>query len=334
MESPITGGSTRLETEPRELEFRNETYAIKYHYYVCEDTDTEFTTDELDEINITQVHNLYRKNHSIPFPEEMRSIREKYNLSARKMSLILEFGENQYNKYENGAMPSLSNARLIQAAKDPEDFLEFLKASNVLEGKKLEKKIKHIKKLIFEETTSPKLNLIEYLLGDSRPNEYNGFREPNLEKVMNMILFFAERMSPWETGMNKLMFYSDFTFFKRTCFSISGTEYRAIQHGPVLKKYGAVFEEAEEKGFINIRFDEERYEGNICKQFLPADRQFNDGLFTNDELETLKNVVDRFKGKSTAEISDISHEENAWVKNNEEKKLINYLHAFDLKALD
>lgn len=334
MESPITGGPTRLETEPRELEFRNETYTIKYHYYVCEDTGTEFTTDELDEINITQVHNLYRKKHSIPFPEEMRSIREKYDLSARKMSLILEFGENQYNKYENGAMPSLSNARLIQAAKDPEDFLEFLKASNVLEGNKLEKKVNHIKRLIFEESTSPKLNLIEYLLGDSRPNEYNGFREPNLEKVMNMILYFATQMNPWETGMNKVMFYSDFSFFKRTCFSISGTEYRAIQHGPVLKKYGAIFEEAEEMGFINIRYDESRYEGSICKQFLPGEKTFNSDLFTKQELQTLKSVVDRFEGMKTSEISDISHEEDAWLENIEEKGLINYLHAFDLKALN
>ncbi|MDR8394071.1 DUF4065 domain-containing protein [Aliifodinibius sp. S!AR15-10] len=332
MESPITGGPARLETEQRDLEFRKETFTIKYHYYICEDTGTGFTTDELDEINITQVHNLYRKTHSIPFPEEMRSIREKYGLSARKMSLILEFGENQYNQYENGAMPSLSNARLIQAAKDPEDFLEFLKASNVLEGKALDKKIRQIEKIIYEETTTPNLNLIEYLLGDSRPNEYNGFREPNLERVMNMILFFAEQMSPWETGMNKLMFYSDFTFFKRTCFSISGTEYRAIQYGPVLKKYGAIFEEAEENDFIKIKYDETRYEDSICRQFFPGDKSFNADLFTDDELKTLDDVVSRFEGKKTSEISDISHGEDAWLENNEEKKLINYLHAFDLKA--
>ncbi|WP_394351640.1 type II toxin-antitoxin system antitoxin SocA domain-containing protein [Lunatibacter salilacus] len=33
--------------------------------------------------------------------------------------------------------------------------------------------------------------------------------------------------------MNKLLFYADFLMFKRSCFSISGVRYKAIDMGPV-----------------------------------------------------------------------------------------------------
>jgi putative zinc finger/helix-turn-helix YgiT family protein len=332
MKSPFTGGSVTLKTEKRELEYRNETFKIRAHSYVCEDTRTEFTTDELDEIDIRQVHNLYRKKHAIPFPEEMQNIRKKYKLSARKMSLILGFGENQYNKYENGAIPSLSNARLIQSAEDPRDFLRYLKNSDISKRQK-EEKVAFVKKIIFEEQNSATLNLAEYLLGSLEPNEYNGFREPNVEKVMQMILYFAIRLNPWETGLNKLMFYVDFLHFKRTCFSISGSNYRAIKYGPVPKKYSALFEEAESQGYIKINYDETRFENSICKQFFSADTSFDKKLFAEDELETLGDVATRFDGKKASEISKVSHQEAAWTEHIKNKELINYLYAFDLKAL-
>lgn len=334
MESPFTGGPATLKTELRELTFRKEPFEIAYHYYRCEDTGEQFTTDALDELNTAQVHNLYREKHSIPFPEEMRKIREKYELSARKMSLILEFGENQYNKYENGAIPSTSNARLIQAAEDPEEFRKILKASDVFQGKKLEEKLEYIDRLIYEESRSVKFSPTEFLLGDRKPTEYNGFRKPDLERVMQMILFFAQKLNPWETGMNKLMFYSDFSFFKRKCFSISGIEYRALEFGPVPKRYAALFEAADEQGYVNIEFDEMRYENTLCKQFLPGEKSFDEGLFSTEELQALKKVAGHFVGKKTSEISETSHKEDAWLENIEKKQLISYSYAFGLKALD
>ena len=43
------------------------------------------------------------------------------------MSKLLGFGDNQYRKYEEGEMPSVSNGKMISALKDPHFFLEILK---------------------------------------------------------------------------------------------------------------------------------------------------------------------------------------------------------------
>ncbi|HLR31343.1 MAG TPA: Panacea domain-containing protein, partial [Fodinibius sp.] len=217
---------------------------------------------------------------------------------------------------------------------DPEEFRKLLKASDVFQNEKLEGKLEFIDRLVYEESRLPKLSPTEFLLGSRKPTEYNGFREPDLEKTMQMILFFAEKLNPWETGMNKLMFYSDFSFFKKNCFSISGIEYRAIKFGPVPKKYAALFEEAEEQGYINVQFDKTRYENTLCKQFLPGKKSFDENLFSTEEFQALKNVAGYFAGKNTSEISDTSHEEDAWLENIGKRQLISYSYAFGLKALN
>jgi hypothetical protein len=65
MKSPITGKEMQLKFESRKLTFRKEEFTIKYHYYLCEDTKEQFTTTEIDELNITQLYNQYRKKYNL-----------------------------------------------------------------------------------------------------------------------------------------------------------------------------------------------------------------------------------------------------------------------------
>ena len=106
MTSPFTGGVAMLLSEPSTLVYRKETFRYVHQFYECQDSHERFTTSELDEANLAQVTNQYRAKYGIPFPEEIKRIRQHYGLSASKMSEILGFGENQYRLYENGEMPN------------------------------------------------------------------------------------------------------------------------------------------------------------------------------------------------------------------------------------
>ncbi|MEX0662769.1 MAG: hypothetical protein WD381_00255 [Balneolaceae bacterium] len=77
MKSPFTGGETELIREPKKLEFRKESFEITHHSYRCSDTGEYFTTENLDQVNITQVHNKYREKHHIPFPDQIIAVRNK-----------------------------------------------------------------------------------------------------------------------------------------------------------------------------------------------------------------------------------------------------------------
>jgi len=126
MKSPITGREMKLIKKRRSMDFRKETFEVVFHYYKCADSGEQFTTTAMDEVNMNQVYNQYRDRFNIPFPDEVIRIREKYGLSAVKMSEILGFGVNSYRQYEAGEMPSIANAKLIQMVDDPKFFIIWL----------------------------------------------------------------------------------------------------------------------------------------------------------------------------------------------------------------
>lgn len=131
--------------EERSLVFRRERFSYVASFYRCPVTKIDFTTTDLDTINLQQVMDQYRKKYDIPSPEEMKALRLRYGLSAAKMSEILGLGTNQYRLYENGEMPSLAVGRYLRLLEDPVVLLRVLRSAKAQfaeeEYRKLLKKI-------------------------------------------------------------------------------------------------------------------------------------------------------------------------------------------------
>jgi uncharacterized phage-associated protein len=64
-----------------------------------------------------------------------------------------------------------------------------------------------------------------------------------------------------------------------------------------------------------------------------ADQAFRSDLFTDDEIESLNTVLEKFRKTKTRQLVEISHNEAGWKDNFKEKKLISYKYAFDLLGL-
>lgn len=60
---------------------------------------------------------------------EIVAVREKYGLSAAKMAAILGFGPNQWRKYEQEEIPSVSNGRMIRSIMNPKVFLDMVESA-------------------------------------------------------------------------------------------------------------------------------------------------------------------------------------------------------------
>ena len=332
MKSPFTSKEMTLTKERRSMEFRKEKFEIVFHCYKCEDSGEQFTTTSLDDVNLNQVYNQYRDKFNIPFPDEISKIREKYGLSAAKMSEILGFGVNSFRQYEAGEMPSVANAKLIRMIDDPRKFIDMVELCGTLDEKL---KAKHIQKaqLLVEERKRniSNLNFKEYLLGNHLADIYSGYRNPNFEKFTEMVVYFSGKLEPFKTKMNKLLFYADFLMFKQSCFSISGVRYRAINMGPVPHNFQSIFEYMANKDEIDIIYTQFP-QGYIGEQFkVRKGRVFNANLFSETELKTLEEVSTVFKSTSTNDIVELSHLEDAWRKNEKDKSLISYEYAFELK---
>jgi len=330
MLSPLTGKEMTIQKEWRTLSYKKEDFRVCFHTWKCEDTGEQFEDDHFAQLNYDQVQHQYRAKYAIPFKEEILALREKYDLSAIKMSQILAFGDNTYRQYEAGEMPSQSNARLIMVASNPVEFMHMVKISDIEQTlrEKLYKRIEHLIQVEMRDVDRKMLR--NYFFSVDRPSIFSGFRMPDLEKFAEMVFFFSECLQPWKTKLNKLLFYADFLCFSKTGKSISGVHYRAIPMGPVPDKFQTIFEYLKDTNVVEINTSYFS-NGGIGEQFFPAkDKHFNASLFTEQEQNTLYAVVERFKSTTTDEIIEISHREKAWLENKEKYDLINYLYAFDL----
>ena len=339
MKSPMTGQELIPMREPRTFTFRKDEFTIMYHFLREPDGSDQYTTTELDEVNLNQLYNQYRDKYNLPFPDEIKAIRAKYDLSAIKMSEVLGFGANVWRNYEAGEVPSESNARLIQVAADPMEFGKMVRLSAHLDEKARARILKRIDELLKAQdgwhlgTTEE-----EYVLGidptATGPDHTTGYRKPSLERLAEMIVFFAEELQPWKTKMNKLLFYADFRHFQLHGYSISGAPYRAVTWGPVPKQFDALFDHVARTGKVDF-VQKELPDGNLGGQFLPkGPRSFREILFEESELAVLREVAARFEKDTAKQIIDASHEEEAWKQFQAEHGVIDYNLAFGLKAFD
>jgi putative zinc finger/helix-turn-helix YgiT family protein len=331
MKSPFSGKEMSIQKEWRTMNFRKDEFKILFHAFRCDDTGEQFEDDTFAKLNYNQLVNQYREKYSIPFPDQIKAIREKYDTSAARISEILGFGTNSYRQYEGGEIPSQSNARLIQLADDPHEFKKLVDLCNILESK-VKDKLMHKIQAVLEEQKQTKFEkqLEKYFFEACLPNALTGYKMPNLEKFTEMVVFFTEKLQPWKTKLNKLLFYADFAMYKQSCFSMSGVQYRAISMGPVPNNFNSIFEYLANNDDVDVYYTTFP-DGGTGEQFKPnSNRTFNADLFTEIELRILENVTKRFKDTTTNEIIEISHREKAWQENKDEKKIIDYKYSFEL----
>jgi putative zinc finger/helix-turn-helix YgiT family protein len=332
MKSSTTGKEMILRTEKETVTFRKEKFEIVTQYYYCEETGEEVETEEMMESSLNQVYNAYRVKHNLPFPEEIKEIREKYGLSPAKMSKILGFGVNQYNNYEKGEIPSKSNATLILLAKKATGFKTIVENSEGLKEEEKKKLLGKIEKLCSQEEAHFSFSIERMVFGGQpSPSILNGYKRPSAEKVFNVLAFFAEYLKPYKTKLNKLFFYLDFSHFRKYGSSVSGLEYKAIQMGPVPNRFDLIFQEAESNGYVERSISLMR--DFVSEQFLPSEKKFNPEIFTKEEINSLKEVAERFKTTSTKDIIDLSHQEEAWIAEERQKNMISYNYSFFLKNI-
>jgi DNA-binding transcriptional regulator YiaG len=332
--SPFSDKTLCVQTRPETITFRKEEFEVVYHYY--EDAGQQFTTDETDELNLKQAYNQYRGKHNLPFADEIREIREKYQLSAVKMAEVLGFGINIYRQYESGEVPNQSNARLIEMAKNPLNFKDLVEDSNIFSPKDLEKIIKRINHLIEEEKQQRLSNYLkEYVLGSStKPNVLNGYRMPSLSKTLQVIGYFIEKLNPTKTGLNKLLFYADFLHYRQFGVAMMGLEYRAISYGTVPSRFDSLIEFVAESGYIN-RQQQVYKNGNLGETYSLGINFLNEeNTFSEEELEILNTISTAFKDKTPSEIVAINHKEKAWIENEGNRGLVDYRYAFGIVGLE
>jgi len=324
MKSPFTGGKTTFHIENRQLIFRKEKFSYVHQCYICDDTGETFTTTEQDEVNISQVYNQYRTKYGIPFPDDIRKMRQRYGLSAAKMSQILGFGDNQYRLYENGTMPSETNGKILSSIAVPTVFKVFVEnAKNQFSSVEYTKIMQKVGGTVSDKQIEYRDQLI---FGGSGRNIHNGYAMQSYDKLRNTVLFLIRECGEtYITKMNKLLFYADFMSYRKYGLGMTGLTYKAIQHGPVPTRWDRVYSLIE-----GLENEERMLPAGGCGYVLKAEEPIDTKYLGGNDIAVLNDVIDKFGAMSASEISSVSHEETAWIKYRLSDLLIPYSEAFFL----
>lgn len=315
--------------EKRTWNFRGEQYEYEHIAWLCEDSGEQFTDDESDTAGFVQVTNQYRAKYGIPYTDEIIAVRQRYGISAAKMSLILGVGINQYRLYEQGEVPSVSNGRMIRSIMNPKVMLEMVESSkNELSVSEYEKIISKVQTIIAS-SEAYKMELYETrrLFTTPRGPE-NGYAQLSLNRLKNIMLYILNKCDDvWCTKMNKLLFYTDFLSYRERGMAMTGLSYRAIDFGPVPERWDRVYSE-----FPEVR-QELRQVGDFVGSVLIASEESDYSMFTDAELKVLDSICTHFGKMSSREISRISHDEDAWLNHHDKREHIPFDDAYMIKAI-
>lgn len=279
---------------------------------ICKKCKNELIINDIEDKNLKRIYNKYRKIKNIITPNEIKALRNKYDISQRELTAILDFGKMTINRYENGSLPSKSHSDYLKLiSKDESKFLEkvqeayndnritektFLKIEDVINGRNV---------------ISDNYELKLYIENNLKlsPNIYNGFKVLDIDKLQNLISYIASKTKLYLTSLNKYLWFIDMISFNKRAISITGLTYVHEQYGPVIinRKY----EEISKLDEKYKREDIEKNDGSI-QSIITSNENYDLALYKDNEIKIINYVINLLKNKSVKEISNLSHKEIGW----------------------
>jgi len=302
--------------------FKGEQVEFKAVYEYCPNTEEYTETEEMIKINSLAFKDAYRRKQNLLTSKEIVEIREKYGVSQKDFSTILDWGMATITRYENHQVQDRAHDDILRKINsDPKWFLELLERAK---GNLPEKAYTNYRKQACEvyrmQRNQYLIDSIRALYADFDDEKINGGVELNLDKVVALINYLAKQVeSLHKVKLMKMLWYSDILNYKRTGSSITGLAYSALPKGAVPVGYDQIVL------LEGVSYDTVYYGDNVAYKFKPTGGYENTDLERN-EIQVVDEVINRLGKLSTDEIVHKMHEEDAY-KCTDSNCIINYSFA-------
>ena len=283
--------------EKKSYTYRGNEYTIEDSIKICTICGEEvcLNMDDVEKDTFFKtIYNKYLEQFDLNI-DSFKEIRKKYNLSQEQFSKVLGWSKKTINRYEN-------NQSIPQG-----EYLNLYKKLNSNNNEMI--KILNSRK--------EKLSLIEY------KNILSKLQFKYSYKDCNMILSILKDNKLYLTQLMKYLFACDFLSYKKYDKSISSFKYAALPHGPVVNDYKELINYLIQNSYIKIEvLDETNY-------LIVSNYEIDEDLFDKQEVAILNEIKTKFKGKTSKDLSDWSHDFIGW-KNTNTSSIINYEYAKEL----
>lgn len=280
----------------------------------CKNCNNLVYDDKLDNEASLKAISIYNKEVGID-KEKIIELRKRYDLSQELFSKVIGCAKKTLISYEKGkSIPNDSYLIVLKSLMaKPDAIVTIINANKEQftdkEFEKISGKIKNIKA---EE------NIVL--------SEYNGYTKLSINKLYNMILFFASK-TVLKTKLLKEMFYSDFMYYKLYGKSITGLEYVHLPFGPVPNHFEYILNNAVNEKLIDYAY---KYNNDYECHNISSKKKFDSSIFNDEELKILNEIKNKFLKYGSKDIVEFSHKEKAFTDTKLQEK-ISYDYAFDIE---
>lgn len=287
--------------------------------YYCSIEDDKFVPKEILNKNLLAAKDSYRTLNGLLISNEIKEIRSLYGLSQKELANMLGWGDVTIQRYENKSIQDETYDQKLRSIRDnPKLALDELERHK---DKFAQDRYEEIRELIsnFVKSKSVKyLNkeIIESLYIDYKEESQDtGYITMNLEKVENMIAFFAQYSSRlYKVKLMKLLWYADALFCKKHGRGMSGLVYIHLPFGAVPKAHEEILKYSQS----SIEIVEEYMDENIAYKILPR-KDIDLSKFSIEEISVLQAIIEKFDHMGSRKISDYMHNEIAYQETNNEE---------------
>ena len=192
---------------------------VTYNYYgkkaTCKGCNKEVYVSEINDYNLKQLYNEFRKQNNIISLENIVSIPKKYNIGKRPLSILLGWGEQTFSRYCDGDIPTRQYSIILERIfNDPNYYLSLLEENkDRLKSQSTYDKSKEVtKSLIIEQQT----------LGESK-----------IDLTVDYLLCKCEDITP--LALQKILYYIQGFYYAFLNKFIFEENCEAWVHGPVFR---------------------------------------------------------------------------------------------------
>lgn len=304
-------------------EYKGEEVCFDGTYEYCAYAEEYLETEEMIKENSLAMKDAYRAKVGLLTSKEIIKIREKFEVSQKDFSEILDWGKATITRYENHQVQDRAHDDVLRKMdSDPKWFLQMLaRAKEKLSHKAYEKYHKAASKE-FKNTHNQYLkDSIQAIYASFTDEIITGGVELNLNKVVEAINYFASKVrNLHKVKLMKMLWYGDSISFKRRNKSITGLVYRALPMGAVPEGYEQILE-LDGVEFETVVYDFDRF----GFKFRPAEG-FQIRELTLKDLDILDTVIAEVGHLNAQEIIDKMHNEEAYMRT-ERNSIISFSYA-------
>lgn len=290
--------------------FKGEKLSFIAVYEYCSNTDEYSETEEMIKRNSLKLKDAYRKKIGLLTSDEIKAVRDKYGISQKDFSEILDWGKATITRYENHQVQDRAHDDILRKIdSDPKWFLEMLnRAKERLPKKAFLKYHNQVIGLYRKQKNQYLIDSIYALYAGFDNEKFTGGVQLDLDKVIEVINYIAANvMHLHKVKLMKMLWYSDALHYKRYGKSITGLAYSALPMGAVPEGYEQIVL------LDGVEYETVFYEDkdNVGYKFRPV-QGFEINILRSVDIETIDKIVDELGGLSTNDIVGKMHEEEAY----------------------